>query len=121
MDALDGEQLAIASNKPARFLDRIVAGLGIGARFVRVLGGDSLDVGKPDPGVLRHVIGALPEPPDEVWMVGDSAIDMQTGAAAGARTIGCTWGLRGASELREAGAELLAEHPDDITAQVLGG
>ena len=53
-------------------------------------------------------------------MVGDSAVDVETGLAAGARTIGCGWGLRGREELRAAGAEFLLEHPREIAATVLG-
>ncbi|HKC49651.1 MAG TPA: HAD hydrolase-like protein, partial [Myxococcota bacterium] len=57
----------------------------------------------------------------EVWMIGDSAIDVETGLAAGARTIGCAWGLRGREELRAAGVEFLVEHPREIPGTILGG
>ena len=39
---------------------------------------------------------------DEVVYVGDSDVDMQTGANAGVRTVGVTWGFRSRAEL-EAG------------------
>ena len=120
LDALAGEHLAILSNKPARFLERIVEGLGIGGRFFARLGGDSLPVRKPDPGVVRHLVERLGSAPAEVWVVGDSAVDVHTGRAAGARTIGCSWGLRGAAELREAGVEFLADHPREIAEAILG-
>jgi len=120
LDELSGESLAVLSNKPSRFLDRIIDGLGLKGYFGAVLGGDALEVRKPDPRVLHHVIDALDASDTDVWMVGDSAIDVQTGRAAGARTIGCAWGLRGREELREARVELLVEHPDEITAAVLG-
>jgi phosphoglycolate phosphatase len=108
--------LAVASNKPAEFLLPMVEGLGIAAHFAAVLGGDSLAARKPDPAVLREVAtrtgaGAAP---DAIWMIGDSAVDVATGRAAGARTIGCAWGLRGRDELAEAGCEFLIEHPREI-------
>jgi hypothetical protein len=42
------------------------------------------------------------------------AIDIATGRLAGARTIGCAWGLRGVAELRAAGADFLVDHPREI-------
>ena len=111
---LAGHPLAILSNKPGYFLDRIVGGLGLAGRFVAVVGGDATPVKKPDPAAIDYVVRAAGPPPDEVWMVGDSAIDVATGRAAGARTIGCAWGLRGCDELRAAGADFLVEHPAEI-------
>jgi phosphoglycolate phosphatase len=52
-------------------------------------------------------------------MVGDSAVDVDTGRAFGARTVGCTWGLRPLEELRDAAAEILIDHPSQLPA-VLG-
>jgi len=120
LDALGEESLAVLSNKPARFLDRIIDGLGIKGVFGAVLGGDTLAVRKPDPGVLAEAIERLGVRPREVWMIGDSAIDVETGRAAGARTIGCAWGLRGRDELRAAGVEFLLEQPGEIAPLVLG-
>jgi phosphoglycolate phosphatase len=120
LEALGQESLAVLSNKPARFLDRIIEGLGIKGVFGAVLGGDTLAIRKPDPAVLTEAVVRLGVRPSEVWMVGDSAIDVETGRAAGARTIGCAWGLRGREELRAAGVEFLLEHPREIAPLVLG-
>ncbi len=120
LDALSGETLAVLSNKPVRFLHRIIDGLGLKSVFGAVLGGDTLSIRKPDPAVLVHVLERLGSRSAEVWMVGDSAVDVETGLAAGARTIGCGWGLRGRDELRAAGAEFLLEHPREIAPLVLG-
>ena len=114
LEALGEESLAVLSNKPARFLDRIIEGLGIKGVFGAVLGGDTLPVRKPDPAVLAGVLERLRVDPGEVWMIGDSGVDVETSRAAGARTIGCGWGLRGRDELRAAGVEFLVEHPREI-------
>lgn len=117
--ALAGESLAVLSNKPARFLDRIIAGLGLKEQFGVVIGGDTLAMRKPDPALLAHVIERLGARPAEIWMVGDSAVDVETGRAAGARTIGCGWGLRGREELVAAGCEFLLEHPREVAPTIL--
>lgn len=119
--ALGEALLVVASNKPSRFLDRIVEGLGMKRHFRLVLGGDSLSVRKPDPDVIAEIVARIPQPVREVWMVGDSATDVRTGRAAGARTIGCAWGLRGRAELERAGAEFLVERPGEIPRLILAG
>jgi phosphoglycolate phosphatase len=103
--------LAILSNKPQAFLDRIAAGLGIQPLFAAVVGGDALPVSKPDPATIAHVVASVGGSPPTVWMIGDSAIDVETGHRYGARTVGCAWGLRGRAELRAAGADIVIEHP----------
>lgn len=127
LDELADAELAIASNKPTRFLEPIVAGLGLKDRFRVALGGDALDVKKPDPRVVHSVVervygsGTRTVGEEiEVWMIGDSAVDIATGRDAGAGTIGCAWGLRGRDELRAAEPDFLLEDPTAIPAAVLG-
>ncbi|MDX2166550.1 MAG: HAD-IA family hydrolase [Deltaproteobacteria bacterium] len=115
LDCLGDARLAILSNKPQRFLDRIVDGLAMRDRFAPVVGGDALAVQKPDPATIAHVV-ELAGAPRRVWMVGDSAIDVATGRAYGARTIGCAWGLRPRAELQAAGADALIDHPAQLPA-----
>jgi phosphoglycolate phosphatase len=118
--ALRGVPLAIASNKPERFLTRIVEGLGLKQYFSLLAGGDTLAVRKPDPAVLLDLRDRLGTPAEQIWMVGDSAVDVETGRAAGATTIGCGWGLRGREELRRANVHFLVEHPREIPRIILG-
>jgi|COG998Drversion2_1049125.scaffolds.fasta_scaffold16841_1 phosphoglycolate phosphatase len=118
--ALRGVPLAIASNKPERFLMRIVEGLGLKEHFSLLAGGDTLAVRKPDPTVLLDLRDRLSSPAETMWMVGDSAVDVETGRAAGARTIGCGWGMRGRDELRRANVHFLVEHPREIPRIILG-
>jgi phosphoglycolate phosphatase len=118
--ACGAADLAVASNKPSAFLLPMVERLGIAAHFRVVLGGDSLAARKPDPAVLREVAARVAgQDPRDVWMIGDSGVDVATGRAAGARTIGCAWGLRGREELADAGCDHLIEHPSEIPKLVL--
>jgi phosphoglycolate phosphatase len=121
LQALSEDALAIVSNKPARFLDRVLSGLGLKRYFDVVLPGDTLAFRKPDPEVLAHAVRLISAEVAEVWMIGDSSIDVETGRAYGARTIGCAWGLRGRAELRSAGADLIAETPLDLLRILRGG
>ena len=124
LEACRGADLAIASNKPAAFLVPMVERLGIATHFAAVLGGDSLAVRKPDGAVLAEVASRVRagsrSQHSGVFMVGDSAVDVETGRNAGATTIGCAWGLRGRDELVTAQVDHLIEHPDEIAQLVWG-
>ncbi len=120
LDELSEHWLAVLSNKPARFLDHIINALGLKSYFRTIVGGDSIDVRKPDPAAFHHVLRSYDGTPAAIWMIGDSAIDVETGLAARANTIGCGWGLRGKQELIDAGVQHLIERPAEIPALVLG-
>jgi pyrophosphatase PpaX len=77
---------------------------------IRVFG-DDLDVHKPDPAPLRLALSTLgiEDRPDDVAYVGDAPTDMLMARAVGVHAIGITSVLGDADELREAGAETVAE------------
>ena len=56
--------------------------------------------------------------PGQVMMVGDSAVDVQTGLNAGMLAIGVTWGFRDRAELIDAGANYLIDRPEDLLALI---
>ncbi len=120
LDELAANTFAVVSNKPARFLAAMLSGLGVAERFAVAVGGDTVPAPKPDPAAIRYVVAALAAGSTPVWMVGDSAVDVATGRAYGARTIGCAWGLRSADELRRAGAEFVVAHPRELGATITG-
>lgn len=111
---LRGHTLAILSNKPSRFLGSLAAHLGIAGEFAAIVGGDQVPAGKPYPAAVESVVAAAGVTPDVIWIIGDSAIDVATGRAVGARTIGCGWGLRGSAELHAAGADHVVASPAEI-------
>ncbi len=119
LDALGDAALAVLSNKPVRFLERVIDGLGLKSYFRVVIGGDTLEARKPDAQVVEHLLERVDVQPTGIWMVGDSAVDVETGKRAGAHTIGCGWGLRGREELRRAGVDHLVESPREIPPLIL--
>jgi phosphoglycolate phosphatase len=93
LDALDGFPLAVLTNKPGPFSRTILEGLGVAGRFARIWGYGDVAARKPDPVGLLRLAEELGASPADTWMIGDSAIDVRTGRAAGARVAGVTWGL----------------------------
>lgn len=108
--------LVVASNKSIGQLVPMIEGLGLAHSFAMVVGGDSLEVHKPDPGVIDYIRVELDERFSEIWMIGDSEPDIELGRAVGARSVGVLWGLRSRGELERAGAEYLVDSPEMLGA-----
>ncbi len=110
LEALDGlawGHFALVSNKPERFSRRLLQELGIADRFCVILGGDSLPQRKPDPAPLLFALWECGAAPCDSVMVGDSAVDILAGKAAGIFTCGISGGFRGREELERAGCDLI--------------
>lgn len=103
--------LLVATNKPGAFSVAILEGLGLRARFGRVVGGDQTPARKPDPAHLRVCLEGLAVAPADVVVVGDSPNDILAARALGAVAVGCTWGLVPAEELRALRPDHLIEAP----------
>lgn len=115
LDALEEKEIltAVASNKPDNFTQTIVNEIFDG-RFSYVSGKKEGFEKKPHPQIVLHIMDKLGVAPKDVLFVGDSSVDMQTAANAGVCSIGCTWGFRTESELRESGADHIVHHPLEI-------
>jgi phosphoglycolate phosphatase len=101
LERLGGRTLAVLTNKPGDMSRAILAGLGVASRFARIYGGGDFPGRKPDPAGLLLLLDELGVRPQEAVLVGDSAVDVRTGQAAGVPTVGVTYGLNPES-LREA-------------------
>jgi len=108
--ALDGLPMAVLTNKPVRFSQQLLDGLGLAKYFRYVYGGNSFHTKKPDPAglqVLLHDFGAAPR---QAMLVGDSHVDVQTARNAGTWSCSVTYGL---------GQDLLADYPSDLVIDSL--
>jgi phosphoglycolate phosphatase len=91
--ALVPRKLAVLTNKPGDMSRAILSGLGIAHRFDWIWGYGDVPARKPDPVGLVRLMAAAAVPPEDTAFVGDSAIDVRTARAAGARAIGVTYGF----------------------------
>jgi phosphoglycolate phosphatase len=93
LDALADRTLAVLTNKPGDMSRAILAGLGVASRFARIYGGGDVPGRKPDPAGLRQLMAETGVGAADCVLVGDSAVDVRTGRAAGVRTVGVRYGL----------------------------
>ncbi len=110
--------LAVATNKPQNFARQIVKKLLPEYDFLKVLGGCSERPKKPDTAIITEIISELSED-NQIFMIGDSNVDIQTAKNAGIYSIGCVWGFRGREELVNAGADYIAQTPSDIARFII--
>ena len=96
-----GFKLALVTNKPIRFVPKILESFGWQDLFSEVLGGDSLPVKKPDPAPLLHVCEALNVTPEQAVMIGDSRNDILAGKNANMDTLGLSYGYNYGQDIRE--------------------
>ena len=89
--AARGVVLAVVTNKIERYAAEVLDTLGLRDRFVCLIGGDTLAVGKPDPAPIRAMIERCGG--GRAAFVGDSVYDVRAAKAAGVPVIGCSFGF----------------------------
>lgn len=110
--------LAVATNKPQKAAQEIISTLLPQIKFFKVLGGCDDRPKKPDITIISEIVNDLPTA-NQVWMIGDSNVDMATAHNAGIASIGCSWGFRGRRELEDNGADYIADSAEDIIRIIL--
>ena len=86
-------KLVILTNKGEEMARLILKKLQLDHLFVAVIGGNTLAVKKPDPGVVDHLSELLAIPKDKMVMIGDHHTDLATAQAAHIPSIFCSFGM----------------------------
>jgi phosphoglycolate phosphatase len=105
LELLKGRDLAVLTNKPVRFSQAILAGLGLASFFRYVYGGNSFATKKPDPEGVNTLLRNFGASAREAMMVGDSDVDVRTARNSGTWAVGMSYGL---------GLEGMRAHPPDL-------
>ena len=99
-----GLKLAVLTNKPVRFSQSIVEGLGIAPYFLHVYGGNSFEQKKPHPMGIEALMAECGTARENTVMIGDSSVDVQTARNASRARLG--------RQLRFQPESLVAHPPD---------
>jgi phosphoglycolate phosphatase len=123
-DALDrlrdaGKKMAVLTNKPVRISRAILDGLGVGAHFFQVYGGNSFDLKKPDPVGVHALMFEAGVPAERTLMIGDSSVDILTARNAGIASCGMTYGFA-PETLADPVPDRLADRMEDVADWLLG-
>lgn len=108
-----GAACAVLSNKPHAFTVELCRSL-LGERFAVVHGQREGWPTKPDRLLTAEILEETGIRAADTVYVGDSGVDMQTAKNGGLFAVGSLWGFRSEEELRENGADAVAERPLDL-------
>ncbi len=110
--------LAVLSNKPHRFVERVIDALALTSRFVSVRGyRDEIDK-KPSPRQAVALANSMGVLPGDIYFVGDSPVDIQTARNARMQAVAVAWGLRKKDELLAAQPDFLLDDPLELISVV---
>ena len=114
-------RLGVVTSKPAAYAVPILDALGF-SEMMEVMEGPDLSETEAKPATLARALDRLGAVPGAgpIYMIGDRYHDIEAGQSAGVRTIGVTWGFGSRDELATAGADFVADAPEEISDIVLG-
>lgn len=105
---------AVLTNKPEEFSLEILRGLQIDSYFFRVIGGGQGFPKKPAPEPVREILRSAEIRPEEAILVGDSALDVETGRNAGVKTAAVTYGFGRREAIKRAGPDFILEDLEEL-------
>jgi len=117
-----GVKLAIATGRGAKTTGITVEHLGLEKYFPVILTSGDITRPKPDPEVVQLACHRLQVSPEKTLMVGDSAMDVEAGRAAGTATAAVLWGSFGlGGPVQQAGPDYAFETPSAFEAFLWNG
>ena len=87
-------KLAVVTNKYHRFAVRLLRQFHMSSMFDLVVGGDTLEVRKPNPLPILHTCDSLGVPVSQSLYIGDSPIDVEAAKSAGVPVFCVPYGYR---------------------------
>ena len=109
-----GIRLAVHSNKPHEQAVDVVRNIFGDGIFDIVQGQEEGLARKPDPAGVVRIAGQMGVDIKDCIYIGDSEVDIQTGANAGIPAVGAAWGFRGRTLLSQAGAKIIIDRPEEL-------
>lgn len=113
-----GLKLGVCSNKRVEFTKRLVATLGLGDAMDVVLGPDDVGAPKPDPAMLIEAARRLGVSTHETIYVGDMAVDVDAGRAAGMKTWLVLGGAVGANDVLTSSADQVLNSFPEVSLRI---
>jgi phosphoglycolate phosphatase len=116
MDRLSesGMGMSVLSNKSHEYTVLMCEALLGNWSIRRAQGVEKDALRKPNPTMALEMATELKKDPGDMFFVGDSEIDVDTGRRAGMKTIAVTWGFRSEADLLRSSPDHLVTTPAQV-------
>ena len=105
----------VVTNKPVRFAEPIMQRLGLAERSACLVCPDHVARSKPDPEMVLLACQQLEVAPQAALFIGDDLRDIESGRAAGSKTVAVRYGYIHPDDRPEHwGADAIIDHPLDL-------
>ena len=115
-----GKHVVLASAKPEYFCRKIIKYFGV-EQYFDFIGGSDMEGKRDDKTVLlTYVLDNIGNPrSDKIVMIGDRKFDVECAHNHGIKCIGVKYGFSEGDELKNAGADLIADTVEDLRKMLL--
>ncbi|HEY0846653.1 MAG TPA: phosphoglycolate phosphatase [Noviherbaspirillum sp.] len=113
-------KLAVVTNKYHRFAIKLLRQFHMASMFDLVVGGDTLEVRKPNPLPILHACDSLDVPVSQSLYIGDSPIDVEAAKSAGVPVFCVPYGYREGQPVESLAADGFIETLADIPYLITG-
>lgn len=96
----DGHQIAVATGKSRKGLDRVLSNLAWHNRFSATRCADET-ASKPHPKMLFELMQQLNYAKEDTWMVGDTEYDLEMASNAQIKSVGVSYGAHDSERLKK--------------------
>lgn len=108
-----GVKCAVNTNKPHDIAIRVTENLFPGL-FDLVVGDHADKKRKPSGDGVREILTALEIRPEDVFYIGDTAVDIATARDANIPVVAAAWGFHTREELEREHPDRIIDHPDEL-------
>ena len=113
-----GLRMAVCTNKPTHFSEKILRHTGLSRWFAATVGPDLAGARKPDGRHLLETLARIGRDPSETLYVGDMPIDVATARSAGTTVAAITTGISSIPDLERAAPDHLLHRFSDLKALI---
>lgn len=110
------KKIALATNKPAHYTEKIMAGLNLNKHFDFVIAANPDVQLKPHPAMLLKTLDVLNIAPANAIMIGDSLNDFHAAKSAGIPACGVGYGFGDAETLKSESPDFFIDQSDELMA-----
>ena len=111
----DGYLLHTVTSKPIEYVERLFEYFDLHRYFTFLAADDLAGSRHTKSEVFRYLCDHVTDVnPENTIMIGDRKFDVSAAHEHGIRVIGCAWGHAAPGELAQAGADFIANTPDDV-------